>query len=365
MPRLPGRDARGRARALLGVRAGFRERIGTRHPSITPFQQFRAADDYFVMGAGNEGYQLGSVSATRLCECRSSRDDPRFLTNADRTANHPDLETLLARIFAAEQPRDHWLRLLSDASVPCAPISNVEEVTRDPQSRSAQHDSATPDHPEFDGLIVLGSPLKSAGDTDIPSTRAPQLGESTDEVLSSVLGYDSLRLSGIAAGVVSHIELTICGAHQRRDRPKVRESCAKLLSSMGSQGVPIGKAARRTRATIRIFAPTIWERSVSAACSKKIRKLDPQRDRGRGLGMRESGRRAGPERRPHDRIAVGATGRSRGHHRRSSMRIESAGGQLRGAGNNDRRGRGRKSLAASRPHDARCDGLRESCPIPS
>jgi formyl-CoA transferase len=51
------------------------------------------------------------------------------------------------------------------------------------------------EHPEFDGLIVPGSPLKSAGDTDIPSTRSPRLGESTDEVLASVLGYDTLRLS--------------------------------------------------------------------------------------------------------------------------------------------------------------------------
>ena len=51
------------------------------------------------------------------------------------------------------------------------------------------------DHPDFDGLIVPGSPLKSAGDSGIPSTRAPRLGDSTDDVLASVLGYDSKRLS--------------------------------------------------------------------------------------------------------------------------------------------------------------------------
>jgi len=42
---------------------------------------------------------------------------------------------------------------------------------------------------------VPGTPLKSAGDKDIPSTIAPRLGESTDEVLAAVLGYDNLRLS--------------------------------------------------------------------------------------------------------------------------------------------------------------------------
>ena len=78
--------------------------------------------------------------------------------------------------------------------MPCAPIANVEEVTRDPHL-AARNMILHAEHPEFDGLIVPGSPLKSAGDTDIPSTRSPRLGESTDEVLSSVLGYDTLRLS--------------------------------------------------------------------------------------------------------------------------------------------------------------------------
>jgi len=88
------------------------------------------------------------------------------------------------------------LLLLADASVPCAPIANVEEVTRDPHL-AARNMILHAEHPEFDGLIVPGSPLKSAGDKDIPSTVAPRLGESTDEVLSSILGYDELRLSDL------------------------------------------------------------------------------------------------------------------------------------------------------------------------
>ena len=165
-------------------------RLGTRHPSITPFQQFRAADDYFVMGAGNEDIWLRFCDALAMPQLK---DDPRFLTNAERTAHHPELEAILARVFAT-RPRDHWLRILAGASVPCAPISNVEEVTRDPHL-AARNMILHAEHSEFQGLIVPGSPLKSAGDTDIPSTHAPRLGESTDEVLMHVLGYDSLRLS--------------------------------------------------------------------------------------------------------------------------------------------------------------------------
>ena len=178
------------ALARYSVSGKIPGRLGTRHPSITPFQQFRAADDYFVMGAGNEAIWIRFCDAIAAPELK---DDTRFLTNADRTTNHPELEAILARIFET-QPRDHWLRLLADASVPCAPIANVEEVTRDPHL-AARNMILHAEHPQFDGLIVPGSPLKSAGDKDIPSTVAPRLGESTDEVLSSVLGYDTLRLS--------------------------------------------------------------------------------------------------------------------------------------------------------------------------
>ena len=180
------------ALARYSVSGMIPERLGTRHPSITPFQQFRAADDYFVMGAGNEAIWL------RFCDVIGMpqlKDDPRFLTNHDRTANHTELETILARIFAT-RPREHWLRLLADASVPCAPIANIEEVTRDPHL-AARNMILHAEHPDFDGLIVPGSPLKSVGAAacDIPLTRAPRLGENTDEVLASVLGYDSQRLS--------------------------------------------------------------------------------------------------------------------------------------------------------------------------
>jgi CoA:oxalate CoA-transferase len=167
-------------------------RIGTRHPSITPFQQFRASDDYFVMGVGNEAIW------DRLCDALAMpqlKTDARFLTNADRTAHHPELEAILAKNFGS-QPRDHWLRILADASIPCAPIATVEEVTRDPHL-AARNMILHAQHSQFDGLIVPGSPLKSAGDIDIPSTRAPALGEDTNEVLTRILSYDNFRLSDL------------------------------------------------------------------------------------------------------------------------------------------------------------------------
>ncbi len=178
------------ALARYSVSGKIPERLGTRHPSITPFQQFRASDDYFVMGAGNESIWL------RFCAAISMpllADNPLFKTNADRTSNHRALEAILEEHFVT-MPRAHWLKLLGDASVPCAPIANVQEVSRNPHLE-ARNMILHADHPDFDGLIVPGSPLKTSGGDATPATRAPSLGESTDEVLKTILGYDSSRLS--------------------------------------------------------------------------------------------------------------------------------------------------------------------------
>ena len=164
--------------------------LGTRHPSITPFQQFRASDGFFVAGAGNEAIWQRMCDAIGMPELK---EDPRFLRNADRTSHHRELEAILARRFMTK-PRDHWLRRLSDTAVPCAPIANVGEVTRNPHLEERAM-ILRADHPGYPDLIVPGSPFKNTGSKAIPVTRAPSLGEHTDAVLKRVLGYDSCRLS--------------------------------------------------------------------------------------------------------------------------------------------------------------------------
>jgi CoA:oxalate CoA-transferase len=164
--------------------------IGTRHPSITPFQQFRASDGFFVAGAGNESIWLRMCDAIGRPELK---DDERFIRNPDRTANHGDLETILIDHFAT-QPRAYWLEKLEAANVPCAPIASVEDVTNNPhlhEHRMILH----ADHPSFDNLIVPGTPLRNPGSTATPNTHAPKLGEHTDEVLGALLGLDKKRLA--------------------------------------------------------------------------------------------------------------------------------------------------------------------------
>jgi crotonobetainyl-CoA:carnitine CoA-transferase CaiB-like acyl-CoA transferase len=168
--------------------------IGSRHPSITPFQHFRAADGYFVVGCGNESIWQRFCDAIGMSELQH---DARFLINADRTANHALLDPILQRHFETNT-RAYWLERLELANVPCAPIATVAEVAHNPHLEQRQmilHAA----HPSFDQLIVPGSPLKTAGVMGVPDTRAPDLGEHTASVLESLLGYDAARIAQLRA----------------------------------------------------------------------------------------------------------------------------------------------------------------------
>jgi crotonobetainyl-CoA:carnitine CoA-transferase CaiB-like acyl-CoA transferase len=70
----------------------------------------------------------------RVAERPDLATDPRFATRMDRVRNHVALEEALGPVFATRS-RDEWVRLLTGADVPHAPVLNLQEVLDDPQAR--------------------------------------------------------------------------------------------------------------------------------------------------------------------------------------------------------------------------------------
>jgi crotonobetainyl-CoA:carnitine CoA-transferase CaiB-like acyl-CoA transferase len=61
------------------------------------------------------------------------------------------------------------------------------------------------DHPQFGSFDVLGQPLSLEGNGGRPIARshAPDLGENTDEILSTLLGYEKDAITAMRSrGVV-------------------------------------------------------------------------------------------------------------------------------------------------------------------
>lgn len=141
--------------------------IGSRHPSITPFEAYATEDGYVVIAAGNDAL------FARLCVVLGRDElaaEPRFATNAARTEHHDDLKREIEAVLAA-RPAAAWLSALEDAGIPCAPIQDVAQVLADPQVRSRNMVVSAEDA-ETGTLQMAGNPIKLSGYPD-PSTRAP------------------------------------------------------------------------------------------------------------------------------------------------------------------------------------------------
>ena len=156
--------------------------LGARHPSITPFSAFEAADGYLVVAAGNDALfqkMCAALGVPRLGQ------DKRFKTNALRTENW---RPLFAEIETAlkTKPIAEWLTLLDDAGVPCGPINTIDKVLADPHVRSRNMVVSAHD-PVSGPLLMAGNPIKLSNFDD-PATRraAPALDADRAHILAEV-----------------------------------------------------------------------------------------------------------------------------------------------------------------------------------
>lgn len=141
--------------------------IGSRHPSITPFEAYATVDGHIVIAAGNDGL------FARLCAVLARDDlavDARFATNAARTEHNAALKTEIEATLRT-QPSRAWLDALEAAGIPCGPIQNVAEVLADEQVLS-RNMVVTADDPDAGPLRMAGNPIKLSAFAD-PPTRAP------------------------------------------------------------------------------------------------------------------------------------------------------------------------------------------------
>ena len=167
--------------------------LGSRHPSITPFETFRTADGRIVIAAGNDRL------FRRLCDVLGAPElasDPRFAGNAERTEHRDALQAALEAALARRGAAG-WLKALEAAGVPASPVAGIADVAADPQvaARNMFVEAAGEG-----GFHVTGTPIKVAGVDDPPRRPgAPALGEHRDGILRELLAYSPQRIARLAA----------------------------------------------------------------------------------------------------------------------------------------------------------------------
>jgi crotonobetainyl-CoA:carnitine CoA-transferase CaiB-like acyl-CoA transferase len=172
-------------------------RRGNEHPSIVPYEVFKAADGYLALGVANNSLW------ERCCAALERPDlakDPRYATEAARVENRATLVPLLNQLLGARSGED-WMKRLEAVGVPAGRIRTVPEVCESEHLRARGMVVALP-HAKAGQVKMMGVPIRLHGTPGKAKTAAPVLGGDTDAVLTRVLGLrraevQRLRKAGV------------------------------------------------------------------------------------------------------------------------------------------------------------------------
>lgn len=149
-------------------------RHGTASNLLVPYQTFETADRPICIAAGNDRLFVKCAAALGHSEWS---DDQRFSDGRKRAANREALVALMAPVLL-KQPREHWMMVLGEVGVPCAPVNDIAELARTEQFAAMDMLRRLPGTE----LDVVGLPISIGRERPRPRADSPRLGEHNEAV---------------------------------------------------------------------------------------------------------------------------------------------------------------------------------------
>ena len=158
-------------------------RMGTRHPSIVPYECFEVRDGFVNIGVTNHKQWTAFCRVLGLPDLAT---DPRFATMKERLAHYDALKEVVTPRLRA-MTRAEAIDGLSKVEIPVGPVNTLAEILEDPHIH-AREMILELTHPEYGPIKQLGLPIKMSDTAGEVAGPPPLFGEHNEAVLS-MLGY--------------------------------------------------------------------------------------------------------------------------------------------------------------------------------
>ena len=153
--------------------------MGSRHPSIAPFEAFKTKNSYIIIAAGNDKLFENLCNALNLNELVNN---DKFKSNSLRSENMDILKKIIEEKLS-ENNTEVWVNKFEELKIPCGPIYNIKEAVENPQIES-RNMIVKAFHKVIGDFKLAGNPIKMSTYKD-EKTRGniPDLDEHREKIL--------------------------------------------------------------------------------------------------------------------------------------------------------------------------------------
>lgn len=167
--------------------------IGNGHFVHVPYNCYPTADGHIIVACIGDAFFIKFAETMNI----PGLLDPAYREQAKRFADRAKIDELIICEFE-KRNTDHWLKLLSDARIPCGPVNDLSQALNDPQIR-ARNMVVDVSLRSGETISMPGNPVKLSAGNDTRFGTPPDLGQQTDKVLYEFLGYSSDMIARLYA----------------------------------------------------------------------------------------------------------------------------------------------------------------------
>ncbi len=170
-------------------------RLGNAHFLHVPYNTFRTQDGYIILAVITDAFWENLMLVIDAPDLNTEEN------RHQRWKNQQVINRRLEEIFCTNT-QAYWIKKLSAARIPCAPVNNLAQALSDVQVL-ARHMVVDIEHPNGQPIKSLGNPVKLSDTYEDSYSSPPLLGQHTEEILKTLLGLPDSEIRLLKAkGVI-------------------------------------------------------------------------------------------------------------------------------------------------------------------